>query len=238
MLTLTSRAPTGQPGRWHVEFQEKIGPAAGAGGVSGLSLRGAAEVDCSASQIKVGKLSVFEGPDFTGALLAQLSERSEWRPPEPGTAMERVLAVACGKTKVGAKVQAKDQAEVSAPPPAPPAAAPKPPAPAPVAEIVAQTLAPPAAPPIAAPTAGGAFYAQLASVSSADAARRMWETLKGAAPGILDDRQQRLTTATVHGRRVWRVQAGGFATKAQAEKVCQALARLSARCFVRPGDAT
>jgi cell division septation protein DedD len=83
-----------------------------------------------------------------------------------------------------------------------------------------------------------AFYAQLASLPSADAARQAWGELKGAAPGILDDRLRRLTTATVHGRRVYRVLAGGFATKAQAETVCKALARLAARCFVRPGEST
>jgi cell division septation protein DedD len=225
LLTVMTRTPSGPRGRWFVEFQEEINQLPGSAGIAGGSLRGAAEIDCGAAQFKVAKFSLFAGPKLTGAVLMDVSQISDWRSARPGTTMDRVLAAACGKTKIpveGAQVRAAAAltSGLKAPdlePPVKPPAAPGSPSPAPTA-------------------AGGGFYAQLASVASADAARQAWITLKGAAPGVLDDRLRRLTTATVHGRRVYRVLAGGFGTKAEAQSVCKALARLTARCFVRPSD--
>jgi hypothetical protein len=255
LLTLTSRTPTGQGGHWFVAFEEEINKLPGSAGFVGGSLSGAAEVDCAAAQFKVAKLSLFTGPNLTGALLLEVTAKSVWDTAKPGTTMDRVMAAACAKTRGLAKVEAKARAAAAPPPefgfpahpPAKPPAASGPPARAPVAATSAKTvalaIAPPVSPPPAAASAaasasGPAFYAQLASLGSADAARQAWDQLKVAAPGILDDRRRRLTTATVHGRRVYRVLAGGFGTKAEAETVCKALARLAVRCFVRPGDAT
>jgi cell division septation protein DedD len=225
LLTVTTRTPSGPRGRWFVEFQEEINALPGSAGIAGGSLRGAAEIDCGAAQFKVAKFSLFAGPNLTGAVLLDMSETSGWRSAKPGTTMDRVLASACAQTKIPTEGVAAPPLELKA------------------ADLKAPDLKPspkPAAasgPPALLPSAaGGAFYVQLASVSSADAARQAWVALKGAAPGVLDDRLRRLTTATVHGRRVYRVLAGGFGTKAEAETVCKALARLAARCFVRPSE--
>ena len=268
-LTLTMKTPTGQPGHWAVEFEEKSTPSgAAASGVGSLS--GAAEVDCAASQFKLAKYKVFEGAKFTGAVLLDLSKRVEWRSPEPGTTMDRVLAAACGRTKVPARERTvlvassglkpptptstptSTPAPAPSPPPAasgPPAraaaaktAAPSAPAHAPAVAVsaaasVASSVVPSAAPSVVPAAAGGDFFAQLASLPSEGAARHAWDQLKGAAPpGVLDDGLHRLTMAVVNGRRVYRVMAGGFATKAQAATVCKALAQQSARCFVRRRD--
>ena len=263
VLTLTSKAPTGQRGHWFVEFQEEISPQAGPSRVDGRSLKGAADVDCGVSRFQVAKLDVFEGPNFTGALLLDVGHRNEWRSPESGTTLDRVLIATCGRTRIQARVQTEGRAaggvpadpDLSARSAAPPSA---PPAPAVIA-VVAQTAAPrigssiapsiassiassivpgvaPSPRPVAPSAEGGAFHAQLAAVGSVEAARQTWERLERAAPAILSDRLRRLTAATVNGRQVYRVSAGGLATKAQAEMVCKVLARLSAQCFVRPGD--
>lgn len=250
VLTLTSKAATGQHGHWFVEFQEEISPQAGPSRVDGRSLKGAADVDCGVLRFQVAKLDVFEGPNFTGALLLDVGHRNEWRSPESGTTLDRVLIATCGRTKIQARFQTdvrasgaalpdlERPARTAAPPPLAPSAPPVP-AVTPVAAVVAETAAPKIAPsphPLAPPIKDGAFHAQLAAVGSEEAARQTWTRLEHAAPAVLSDRRRRLTPATVNGREVYRVSAGGFATKAQAETVCKALARLSAQCFVRPGD--
>lgn len=221
-LTLTETRPAGGRGRWFVAFQEEPPPAAaGAGKTAARSSRGAADIDCGAAQFRIARFAAFEGPTFTGAVLLDLGQRTEWRSPEAGTTMDRVLAAVCGQAKTPVRARAAGDGSTAPDPPRPAQARSSPP---PLAE--------------AAPSAaGGAFYAQLASLPSADAARQAWDKLEHAAPEILDERLQRMTVAIVHGRRVYCVLAGGFGTKAEAELICKALVQRSAQCFVRPGGA-
>lgn len=116
----------------------------------------------------------------------------------------------------------------TATPPTPaPSAAPAvtPPSPAVAAAVAAPSSAtpapkPPAAPPAAAPSAGGPFVVQLAATQSRTEAERLATRHRSLSP--------RIEIADVAGKgRFYRVRAGSFATRAEAERYLAQASRQS-----------
>jgi hypothetical protein len=114
-----------------------------------------------------------------------------------------------------------DFARPNAPPPPPVAVArPEPtPAPAPAART-------PPPPPVSARTSGGPWRVQLGAFSVAGNADKLWARLSGR-PELAGR-----TKLTVPAGRVTKLQAGGFATEAQAESACRALKSGGQDCLV------
>ena len=76
------------------------------------------------------------------------------------------------------------------------------------------------------------FRLQLVSVSEELAAHRAWTMYKRNFAGLLAQLEPVIERAEVAGRRVFRVQAGSFLQRPDAEKICQQLKDRGADCFV------
>jgi SPOR domain len=76
------------------------------------------------------------------------------------------------------------------------------------------------------------FRVQLVSVSEESAAHRAWTMYKRNFAGLLAQLEPVIERAEVAGRRVFRVQAGSFLQRPDAEKICQQLKDRGADCFV------
>ena len=76
------------------------------------------------------------------------------------------------------------------------------------------------------------FRLQLVSVSEESAAHRAWTMYKRNFAGLLAQLEPVIERAEVAGRRVFRVQAGSFLQRPDAEKICQQLKDRGADCFV------
>jgi cell division septation protein DedD len=116
------------------------------------------------------------------------------------------------------------RASLPLPPPAAstmPAALPPPPLPAP----------PPLAPASASSAASG-IMVQLAALNSQQAANQAWETLNARMPNLLAGRTPVFQTATVKGRKFWRLRLTGFANAAAAKAFCATVKSEGAACEV------
>ena len=128
-------------------------------------------------------------------------------------------------------------------------------APAPVRRTVASAFAAPAAVPVAAPArparivaaavtqrpralhvattvrpVAGGHYVQLGAFSSQQGARRAWGFYSHRNPGLAAYRMT-ITPATVNGKQVWRVAAGGLTGKLAANTLCSRLKSAGGACF-------
>ena len=104
---------------------------------------------------------------------------------------------------------------------APPASLPLPPPPP----------ALPAPRPLSPATATGVMV-QLAALNSEPAANQAWETLNARMPNLLTGRTPVIQTATVKGRKFWRLRLTGFANIEAAKSFCATVKSEGAVCEV------
>ena len=140
-----------------------------------------------------------------------------------------------------------DQAAgLSQPPPAPAQAATAVPASGAVPPAASGTAAtPPPATPVAAsanppsaipgPKPSAPPQVQLAAVADEGKAEAAWNTVEKQAPDLLGGKTPIIVPAVVNGQSVWRVRVGGFASYADAKKLCDALVAKGVACLV-PGQ--
>lgn len=173
--------------------------------------------------------------------------------PQPEAELEPGMGEGTGGIE-GAEEGGLTEEPVAAAPPSPPPApqapapaaaetpAPAAPAPAPQPEGQAQgqtagapeSLTPPAPAPQPAPSlAAGEFLIQLASLTSADAARSAWSGLQKKHPGLLGDMQLFVQEIEIEGKgKFYRVQAGPLPNRATADDLCAQLKAQKQDCIV------
>ena len=115
-------------------------------------------------------------------------------------------------------------------------------APAPVAappRVVtpAVVAAAPAAAPVAAPTpapaSGSTFRLQLGSLRDMAAAQQHWKTAQARSGGVLAGLQPQILRVEIPGKGTYfRVQAGGWPTRQDAQKACDSLKQARVECMV------
>ena len=117
-----------------------------------------------------------------------------------------------------------------------PTAAPK----APPAKVAANPAKPKAAPaaakPKAAPKSGGAYIVQLGAYSTDAAAGQAWAANTKRYP-VLNGYSNAKTTATVNGKKVYRLTAWGFPDLGSAKNVCAQVRAKGGQCIVKRADA-
>lgn len=104
------------------------------------------------------------------------------------------------------------------------AAAPAPAAPAPAAVAPAGTFKPAFA-------AGGAWLVQVAAPSSEAGALTEWDKRVKALPEFFASAERFVVHADVNGKSVYRLRAGSFASKADADAFCAAYKAKGGNCF-------
>ncbi|HEY5007985.1 MAG TPA: SPOR domain-containing protein [Caulobacteraceae bacterium] len=102
----------------------------------------------------------------------------------------------------------------------------KPPKPAPAAVAQAAAKPTPAAP-------AGAILAQIGAFSSSALAEKGWSDAAHAAPKAMSGRSRKIEVTSRDGKTFYRALAGGFASKADAEKFCAALHAAHTVCIVK-----
>jgi cell division protein FtsN len=112
--------------------------------------------------------------------------------------------------------------------PAKPPAAPKPPS----ATKPPATPAP-AATASATPAASGTVMAQIGAFSSAAIAQQGWNDDAKILPSQMAGKGRKFETTQKDGKTYYRAFVAGFATRAEAQSFCAALAAKSKPCFVK-----
>jgi len=154
----------------------------------------------------------------------------------PSAAANAAASAAAEAAAAATDAKAAPGTSYAAPPESgdlPPAAPPKPAAPKPVpTPVKAAPPKPQPAPPAAAVHTAGAdnWRAQLGAFSQDGNARNLWAALERKYPGLAD-RQPYL----VKNGKLTRLQAGNFATKAEADKFCATVGSASQPCVVMRG---
>ncbi len=213
-----------------------------------LSWHVSLNADCTRRRVRMGETTGYRERNLIGERQVLRAAETEWRTPDPGTALDHALRAACDRDFAGPfKASAVRLAEADLPPgprtepePPVPAVAPEPPtAPATVRLANATVTAPPARPaeprsrqpkpPALGRTASG-FVAQIGAVSSDGEAGRLFAGLGARTAG----RSTWVETADVGGR-VWRrAVVGGFPDGPAAARFCADLRASGRACFVRP----
>ncbi len=124
----------------------------------------------------------------------------------------------------------KQSAMVAAKPVAKPAAKPAVVAPKPKAEVA--TAKPTVAPK---PKSGGSYIVQMGAYSSADAASKAWAADTKRYP-VLKSYGNASSTATVNGKKVYRLAAMGFDDFGSANSVCKQVKAKGGQCIVKKVD--
>jgi hypothetical protein len=109
----------------------------------------------------------------------------------------------------------------------------KPPTPAPVAVAQPAKPTPAAAKPAPAAAPSGGVLAQIGAFSSNALAEKGWSDAVHAAPAAMSGRSRQIESASRDGKTFYRTIAGGFASKADAEKFCAALHAAHTVCIVK-----
>jgi cell division protein FtsN len=73
---------------------------------------------------------------------------------------------------------------------------------------------------------------QLESLSSVEAARRAWAQIQPRYPDILVTTNAKVEPAEVSGRTLYRLMVGPYATRDDADKVCNLLKSRGRDCFI------
>ena len=102
---------------------------------------------------------------------------------------------------------------------------------APTPAAVATVSTPAAERPVS--TAAPASYAvQLTAAGTEAAARHEWQQLRQRVPDVIGSREPSVMPAEVDGHQLWRLRAGGFATRADAAAFCDLLQSRHSSCWV------
>jgi hypothetical protein len=185
-----------------------------------LSWHVSVNADCDGRRVKLGETTGYPQRNLLGERKILRPPETEWRTPDPGTALESAWRAACDPDfrgpfqSAGVKLARPDE-----PPRGPGEAAPPPPAPK------------PAPPPRAAPAAAAAPALRAVSVQvgafpdRAEASR----TVERLAAG----RARMVEEAVVGGRKWYRAVVAGFATVEEAEQFCASRRTAGGACFVR-----
>lgn len=214
--------------------EEPVGPAAGPAAPE-TDLELGAEPVATVPEPAAGREAAAGEPHATGggepmpgALHATPLPAAE--PPAPE---EDAPATAAGPA-TAARPAPASVPEQPAAPPAPPAATPVTAAP-PAAAPAVEEPKPPATPvrTAALPAARAAgVRVQLAAVSRREGIERQWAAMQRRWREALDGRELAIEPLERGGRTLWRIQASGFASAAEAAAACRSIREQGGDCFV------
>lgn len=202
--------------------------------------------DCQGRRIRLGETTGYSERNLLGTRRVLRAAETNWRTPEPGTAVEHAWRAACEPGFQGPfKSSAVRLAQVDRPAPATPTAAePAAPVSAPTAVVPEPTSAPRReAPKVSAPvpprparavapaSRASGLVAQLGSLASDASAKQLLASLSRRLGG----RSTWVEKADVSGRTWYRAMAGGFADAGDAAQFCADLKAAGLSCFVRSG---
>ena len=209
--------------------------------------------DCEGRRVRLGETTGYPSRNLLGERKVLRPAETDWRTPEPGTALDHAWRVACEPGFAGpfqsAAVRVAQAESAGANPPravTPPKAMaaiarPEPmpqPRPAPLVAAGSVPLIARPAPPVpvpiqvaARPRASG-FAAQIGSGPSEVEAKRLFVELGPSVRG----RPTWIETADVNGRTWRRAMVGGFADGPDAVRFCVSLRASGHACFVRPAN--
>lgn len=192
--------------------------------------------DCAARRVRLGETTGYPQRNLLGERKVLRPAEADWRPTEPGTALDNAWRAVCDSSfhgpfqTAGTKIA---QSEAGAAPPPAALSTPAPaPAPAPVRE--AKPTPKPSAPPKAmlqpapAVVAGGAYSVQVGAFPDAAAARSVLDRLAAGRPHSVE-------TAVVNGRTWNRAVISGFGSAADAARFCDGVQAKGGACLVRGG---
>lgn len=193
------------PGGRRIRLRQEVVRPSFAAVLGGRSAMLELDVDCAGRKVMRLGLDVYAAPNLGGAV-DRLGASRTWTPADAGTALSDVIDGACDP--LAPRPFDKTPAVAQAPPPPPPARA--------AAAVGLRG------------TVSAEPLADLGDYDSPEAAEAAWREAAKAAPEIAG-RSPRLELA---GTR-FRALVDGFASKAQAEALCQTLAKAGHACRVR-----
>jgi hypothetical protein len=179
---------------------------------------------CGALGLVVGASSLLHRAHHGVPVIEPLAGPVRIKPADPG-----------GMKVMGADDAAPSTAEKLAPPPERPQ----------IAALRARVKAAHAAPVVASPppqkaaalvpapqSAAAVLTVQLAAFDSADLAEQDWGRLAARMPALFNSRKPEVVRADVHGRSLWRLRTGGFASEAQAGEFCKKVQAQGGDCSI------
>jgi len=185
-----------------------------------LSWHVSLSADCQGRRVRLGETTGYQDRNLLGERNVLRMAESEWRKPEPGTALEAAWRSVCQADFKGPfQAAAVKVAQADAPAAAPVSAAPQP---------AAAATARPAAPKAA---RSGGMVVQVGASTSEVEARGLLKALDASLAG----REAWVETAQVDGKTWRRAVVGGFADAADAARFCAGLKAAGRGCFVRAG---
>lgn len=196
-----------------------------------LSWHVSLSVDCGRRRVKLGETTGYPERNLIGERKVLRAAETDWRAPEPGTALDHAWRSACEPGFTGPfKAPAVRLAEIDASPAAPRTRLPAGPAAAEPVEAARPAAPAPSPRPARATTArASTVVAQVGAVSSEAEARRLLSELQPLVAG----RATRVERAVVGGRTWHRALVGGFAEAAEATRFCTQMRAAGRGCFTR-----
>jgi hypothetical protein len=190
------------------------------------------QVDCATGRIQQGVTTGYAARNllFDGGPIREADKA--WSKPRPGDPLDQIRRAACEKDFRGPLTAGAPPQEQQAPPPQkrePPKPAPKPEAPKPAPEPAPSA----ATPPQTRATAVKPISVQVAAAAGETEASDLLARLKARQPQAMAGLDTRVVRAEVKGRTVFRALVVGFADRAAAVRLCQALKATDQACFVR-----
>jgi cell division protein FtsN len=185
--------------------------------------------DCDGRKVRLGETTGYPQRNLLGERKMLRPAETDWRTPEPGTALENAWRAACESEfrgpfqAAGVKIARTDQPPAAQPAAAAAAAPPRAVPPPPAAGPAPRPAAPPAAP---APSRGGAVSVQVGAFADQGEAAKIAERLAAGRPRIVEQ-------AVVGGRTWYRAVVAGFASVGDAQQFCAARKAAGGVCFVR-----
>lgn len=192
-----------------------------------LSWHVSVSADCANHRVRLGETTGYPERNLLGGRRVLRPAESDWRAPEPGTALDNAWRVACDPDFVG---PFQDPSTRLARNDASPLSAPTEPAPRPAAKPVRPATTP-AAPPAAATQPPSATVARGVAVQVGSFPDRSAALAALAALG--DGRTHALESAVVGGRTWFRAVVSGFASASEAAQYCAQRQAAGAPCLVR-----
>ncbi|WP_337188602.1 SPOR domain-containing protein [Phenylobacterium sp.] len=193
-----------------------------------LSWHVSLQADCQGRRLRLGETTGYPQRNLLGERMLLRVAETEWRRPEPGTALESAWRAACEPSFKGpfqASAVNVTRPDDPTPPPAPAQAANdlgvKDPAAASPPEI---------APPPPRQVRTGGYVVQVGASPSEAEARGLLASVRDHAGG----HETRIETAVIGGRTWRRAVVAGFGDAAEAGAFCNNLKASGRECFVRP----
>ncbi|ODT88499.1 MAG: hypothetical protein ABS78_07770 [Phenylobacterium sp. SCN 70-31] len=199
-----------------------------------LSWHVSLQADCQGRRLRLGETTGYPQRNLLGERLLLRVAETEWRVPEPGTALESAWRAACDPSFKGPfQTSAVSVARPDEPSPAPSAPAPaarQPVAREPVATDPAVVPSIQHASPPPRQVRAGGYVVQVGASPSEAEARGLLDAVRDRAGG----RETRIESAVVGGRTWRRAVVAGFGDAEEAGAFCGGLKAAGRDCFVRP----